>query len=132
VDKAIYVRGKARLCADHYDVLTGDGMTPPTHAVDPSAQPSGTPSPRDTTSLSSSTSNDSLEVSGATIRTLQQIAEQIIRDHETFCDGHFKDEAPWCSCAPAGTPLCESCTKLRDAIVAALLSRDPQRTEEKP
>jgi hypothetical protein len=46
-------------------------------------------------------------------------AEEIVRNHSDFCVGHFTDEA-WCSCAPLGQPLCPACSKLADAIEAAL------------
>lgn len=56
-------------------------------------------------------------------------AEKIVREHgSTDCHGHFVPDLPFCSCAPDGQPLCDSCGKLRDAIAAELsrLSRVEQ------
>jgi hypothetical protein len=50
--------------------------------------------------------------------SLQERAERIIRNHETFCIGHASAVEPWCSASPDGTPLCDSCRRLADSIVA--------------
>ena len=64
-------------------------------------------------------------------RALEQ-AEQIIRGHNDFCVGHVDDHAPWCSCAPEGTPLCRPCAKLQEAIADALLAVEPPPSGASP
>lgn len=56
---------------------------------------------------------------------LVAIAEAIVREHEDFCVGHYDTVAPWCSCAPHGTPLCRACEKLANAIAFALQKEHP-------
>lgn len=70
----------------------------------------------------------------AALASLIAQAEKIVREHELLCRGVWDVEAPYCSCAPIGTPLCEACAALRDKIVVALATllaaRGPQREEE--
>lgn len=49
-------------------------------------------------------------------------AEGIVRNHDKICQGVWDDTAPYCSCAPEGTPLCEACSVLT-ATIAGILSR---------
>lgn len=57
----------------------------------------------------------------------RQIAEDIVRGHADRCVGDYESTQPWCSCAPLGTPLCQGCQKLADAITAALLERETRQ-----
>ena len=53
---------------------------------------------------------------------LRAIAEDIVRNHEYNCEGTYIADAWHCSAAPIGHPLCPACSKLADAIEAALAS----------
>lgn len=52
--------------------------------------------------------------------TALQITERIIREHDTFCVGHYLPDAAWCSCAPSDEPLCDSCRALAEKITEAI------------
>ena len=47
-------------------------------------------------------------------------AEALIRNHEDRCVGDYRQDEPWCSCAPDGAPLCKGCSKLAASILAEL------------
>lgn len=52
--------------------------------------------------------------------TALQITERIIREHDTFCVGHYLPDAAWCSCAPSDEPRCDSCRALAEKITEAI------------
>lgn len=56
-------------------------------------------------------------------------AEAIIRQHDSRCAGEYESATPWCSCAPEGSPLCVGCTKLAEAIAAAIARVTEDRDE---
>lgn len=60
---------------------------------------------------------------------LRAKAEAIVRSHTERCFGEFDPFEPYCSAAPAGTPLCPACRKFADAIAVALDAAEcPERT----
>ncbi len=52
--------------------------------------------------------------------TFTEIADRIVRNHETFCKGHSEPDAPYCSTLLPSDPMCDSCSRLRLHIAQAI------------